>query len=168
MSKQNNLTDFLTGVADAIRAKKGTTALINPQNFESEIGSISTAKEGQEKSVTITENGTTEVLPDDGYDGLDKVTINVQVSPTIQEKRVSPTTEAQEVVPDTGYDGLSKVTIAPVTSAIDANIKADNIKAGVTILGVTGTQQGYITVASVEELNNTTAADDTLAIVEGE
>ena len=42
MSKQNNLTDFLTGVADAIRAKKGTTALINPQNFESEIGSIST------------------------------------------------------------------------------------------------------------------------------
>ena len=41
MSKQNNLTDFLTGVADAIRAKKGTTALINPQNFESEIASIS-------------------------------------------------------------------------------------------------------------------------------
>ena len=42
MSKQNNLTDFLTGVAGAIRAKKGTMALINPQNFESEIGSIST------------------------------------------------------------------------------------------------------------------------------
>ena len=41
MSKQNNLTDFLTGVADAIRTKKGTTALINPQNFESEIASIS-------------------------------------------------------------------------------------------------------------------------------
>lgn len=43
MSKQNNLTDFLTGVADAIRAKKGTTALINPQNFESEIASITTS-----------------------------------------------------------------------------------------------------------------------------
>ena len=42
MSKQNNLTDFLTGVADAIRAKKGSTALINPQNFESEIASITT------------------------------------------------------------------------------------------------------------------------------
>lgn len=42
MSKQNNLTDFLTGVANAIRAKKGTTALINPQNFESEIASITT------------------------------------------------------------------------------------------------------------------------------
>lgn len=43
MSKQNNLTDFLTGVANAIRAKKGTTALINPQNFESEIASITTS-----------------------------------------------------------------------------------------------------------------------------
>lgn len=42
MAKNNNLTDFLTGVANAIRTKKGTTALINPQNFESEIASITT------------------------------------------------------------------------------------------------------------------------------
>lgn len=40
MSKTNNLKDFLTDVADAIRAKKGTTALINPQDFSSEIASI--------------------------------------------------------------------------------------------------------------------------------
>lgn len=40
MSKQDNLTDFLTDVADAIREKKGTTAKINPQNFSSEILSI--------------------------------------------------------------------------------------------------------------------------------
>lgn len=41
MAKNNNLTDFLTAVAGAIRTKKGTTELINPQNFESEIASIS-------------------------------------------------------------------------------------------------------------------------------
>lgn len=40
MSKQDNLTDFLTDVADAIREKKGTTDLINPQDFSSEILSI--------------------------------------------------------------------------------------------------------------------------------
>ena len=40
MAKTDNLTDFLTGVADAIRMKKGTTEKINPQNFETEIGSI--------------------------------------------------------------------------------------------------------------------------------
>ena len=41
MAKNNNLTDFLTDIANAIRQKKGTNALINPQNFSSEIASIS-------------------------------------------------------------------------------------------------------------------------------
>lgn len=40
MSKGNNLTDFLTDVANAIRNKKGSTATINPQNFSAEIRSI--------------------------------------------------------------------------------------------------------------------------------
>lgn len=40
MAKNNNLTDFLTDVADAIREKKGTTEAINPQDFASEIASI--------------------------------------------------------------------------------------------------------------------------------
>ena len=40
MSKSDNLTDFLIDVADAIREKKGTTDLINPQDFSSEIASI--------------------------------------------------------------------------------------------------------------------------------
>lgn len=40
MSKTDNLTDFLTDVADAIREKKGTTEKINPQNFSEEIRGI--------------------------------------------------------------------------------------------------------------------------------
>lgn len=40
MSKQDNLTDFLTDVADAIRERKGTTEKINPQNFADEIKSL--------------------------------------------------------------------------------------------------------------------------------
>ena len=40
MSKENNLTDFLTDLANAIRNKKGITGNINPQNFASEIASI--------------------------------------------------------------------------------------------------------------------------------
>lgn len=42
MAKNDNLTDFLTDVANAIRTKKGTTALINPQDFSMEIASIQT------------------------------------------------------------------------------------------------------------------------------
>lgn len=43
MAKNDNLTDFLTDVADAIREKKGTTDKINPQEFSNEIKSIKTS-----------------------------------------------------------------------------------------------------------------------------
>lgn len=40
MAKNDNLKDFLTDVADAIREKKGSTDKINPQDFSNEIASI--------------------------------------------------------------------------------------------------------------------------------
>ena len=42
MAKNDNLTDFLTDIANTIREKKGTSDLINPQDFSSEIASIKT------------------------------------------------------------------------------------------------------------------------------
>ena len=42
MGKDNNLHDFLSDVANAIREKKGTTEPINAQDFASEIASIET------------------------------------------------------------------------------------------------------------------------------
>lgn len=61
---------------------------------------------------------------------------------TYQAKTATPTTSQQVIRPDTGYDALSQVTIGAVTSAIDSNITAGNIKDGVTILGVEGTYSG--------------------------
>lgn len=46
MAKNDNLKDFLTDIADAIRAKKGTTDKINPQDFSAEIASIETSGGG--------------------------------------------------------------------------------------------------------------------------
>lgn len=40
MAKNNNLADFLSDIANAIRAKKGTSDSINAQDFSSEIASI--------------------------------------------------------------------------------------------------------------------------------
>ena len=49
------LNSLLTAIANAIRAKKGTTAQINAQNFPSEIASISTTPKTQtvEQSLSL-------------------------------------------------------------------------------------------------------------------
>lgn len=76
-SKTTNLTAFLTGIANALRTKKGTTGLINPQDFESEIASIQTGSTItlQTKTATPTK-GTQTIMPDTNYGGLSSVTIH--------------------------------------------------------------------------------------------
>lgn len=68
-------------------------------------------------------------------DGLSSVTVNPY---TLEAKTVDPSTSSQTIV-SSSTDGLSSVTLNAVTSSIDSNISAENIKQGVTILGVTGT-----------------------------
>ncbi len=79
------------------------------------------------------------ITPDQGYTGLGKVDINPYVLDT---KTVNPSTNSQTVT--SSEDGLSSVTVNAVTSSIDQNIAAGNIKDGVTILGVTGTYTGTV------------------------
>ena len=137
MAKTDNLTDFLTGVAGAIRTKKGTTALINPQDFESEIGSIDTAKPEQTKILTVTENGTQTVKPDTGK-VLSNVTVitNVPATPT-EEKTVDlAMASGNQVVTPASGKHLTKVTITK-----PATLTAGNIKSGVNIGGVVGSME---------------------------
>lgn len=63
----------------------------------------------QEKTVTI--NG--DVTPDEGFDGLSKVTVNVaQNDVFLQQKEVTITENGETFVePDVNYDGLSKVKV---------------------------------------------------------
>lgn len=71
----------LTSVADSIRAKGGTTeALEFPLGMKQAVESIQTGitKPEQEKTIEITENGTTEVTPDEGK-VLSKVTVTTNV-----------------------------------------------------------------------------------------
>ena len=69
----------LKKVADAIRTKGGTAdPLVYPDGFVEAIGNIQTGSPEQEKSVTITTNGTTEITPDEGK-LLNKVTVEVDV-----------------------------------------------------------------------------------------
>lgn len=73
-----------------------------------------------------------------------------------QSKPVTPTTQQQIIEPDAPtYNGLSQVTVAGVTSAIDSNIQASNIKNGVTILGIQGTYSDAMkSYVSTTAMNN--------------
>lgn len=61
-----------------------------------------------------------------------------KVYPELQDKTITPTTEEQKIKADSGIYGLNEVTINPVTSIVDENIKSENIKSGISILGVDG------------------------------
>ena len=62
--------------------------------------------------------------------------------PVIDTLNVTPTTSAQQITAPSGTDGYSPVNVSAVTSSIDANIVAGNIKKDVQILGVTGSYEG--------------------------
>ena len=52
MAKNNNLTDFLTDVANAIREKDGSTGTINPQDFSDKIKAIQTGVDTSDATAT--------------------------------------------------------------------------------------------------------------------
>ena len=58
-------------------------------------------------------------------------------SSVLQEKTVTPETLPTVIGADEGYDGLSQVTVNP-----DSQLKAENIRSGKTIFGVTGAFAG--------------------------
>lgn len=92
----------------------------------------------QEKSVEVTQNGTTEVTPDAGYDGLSKVTVTTNVPSSGGETEevtvdLSMADGNQVITPSAGKS-ISKATITKPSTLIPANIKKD-----VVIGGVTGT-----------------------------
>lgn len=97
------------------------------------------------KELEYTQNGEYTVTPEQGVDGFSSidVTVNIPSDVNNQDKTVSPSTSSQSVSADSGYSGLGTVTVNPVTSSIDANIQPENILSGVTILGVSGTDEGY-------------------------
>ena len=94
---------------------KLNTASLDDKTFIIKRGEGGETINNQDKSVDITENGTTEVVADGGYTGLGKVTINTEVGgETInnQDKVVDITENGTtEIVADGGYTGLGKVTI---------------------------------------------------------
>ena len=108
---------------------------------------------GQTKTVGLRSTGSTTITPDSGYNALTSVTvapINYTYSP------VTPTTSQTVLSIPSNTSGLNAVTINPVTSSIDANIVAGNIKKNVEILGVTGSYEGITPTGTLSISQNGT------------
>lgn len=92
------------------------------------------------------------IRADAGYE-LASVTIEAIQTET---KNVTPTTSSQTITPTTGKF-IDEINVSAVTSSIDNNLRAENIKKDVVILGTTGTYEthtGAYKVNSIAEMNN--------------
>ena len=113
MARVNNLSNFLTDVASAIKTKKGSQTAIPATNFDTEILALPSQGVYQTKVITINENGQTVITPDSGYDAMD----GVQVTTLVPEKQLQTKTynftqnTNIQLLPDSGYDGFDTVTL---------------------------------------------------------
>lgn len=96
---------------------------------------------------TDANGGVIRIEPDNGYDGLSA--FQYRLPSVLNSKTFDCSTAIQTydtASENTYVKGIKEIIINPVTSSIDANIVAENIKSGVTILGVTGDYEGGGTV----------------------
>jgi len=78
MARVNNLSNFLTDVASAIKEKKGDNTNIPAANFDTEILSLPSQGVYQSKQMTINTNGNYEIIPDDGYDAIESLRLSIE------------------------------------------------------------------------------------------
>lgn len=126
-NKISTIKDAKDNIKQAL-IDKGVIPSGNITTYADAINSITIVNN---QSKTVTQNGT--VRPDTGYTGLDAVTVNVP----LESLTINPSTTSQSITHN-NHGGYNSITVNPVTSSIDSDIQANNIKLGCNILGVNG------------------------------
>lgn len=147
----------MSAIADAIRTKLESSDLMLPSEMPTLIGTIKGDPTLQSKTVTPSESAQS-VTADDGYDGLDAVTVNAipgeYVKPTATKGATTytPKTTAQKIAAGTYCSGAQ-------TIAGDANLVAANILSGKSIFGVAGSavQGAKVETGSFSVTSNTSS-----------
>lgn len=144
----------ITSVADGLSKVNINPYVLSPLEVDSSTatqeltGSYSSVKVNpytlDSSYMTITQTGLYSVTAADmGVDGLSRVDVDVQGGGGNPEAgQGDPSTGSVTYYPNYPYDSFSEFTVNAVDASIDSNIQSDNIKAGITILGCTGTYTG--------------------------
>lgn len=124
MAKTDNLTDFLTNTADAIRAAEGSTNAINPQDFEAKITALKLSVQTADANATAA----------DILSGKTAWVKGTKISGSIGTKA------ATTIIPGTSDQTIASGVYLAGAQTIkgDGNLTADNIKSGTSIFGVAG------------------------------
>ena len=88
------------------------------------------------------------------YTSNGKALQSTGTSPVIDNLTVIPSTSSQTITAPEGINGYNPITVNAVTSDIDQNIIASNIKKNVEILGVTGDYEGIIPSGTLNITSN--------------
>ena len=132
MARVNNLSNFLTDVASAIKTKKGSETNIPAANFDTEILALPSQGTYEQRVLNISANGTQTITPSSGYDAIDELELTVAVpEKQLQSKTYNFTQNTNiQLLPDSGYDGFDTVTLninVPTIDTSDATATVNDI-----------------------------------------
>ena len=146
--QSNNILDGVTilGVTGNVVEANLDSAVVYPSTTAQTITPVSPYNGFDEISVqAVDHNIDQNIIPSNIKNGVSILGVTGSYDGDIRSLTITPTTSQQVI--DAQYDanpttGYSPITVNAVDSSIDNNIAPNNIKNGVTILGVTGSYTG--------------------------
>jgi hypothetical protein len=148
-NKHSSFGELFKAIADAIRAKNGTTGTIIADNFPEEIAKINTARL-QTKTVSSS-TATQTVKPDSGYNGLSQVTVTgigtaTQATPSVSVSATglitASATQSEGYVSAGTKSATKQLSTKSATTITPSAVAQTAVSAGTYVTGT-------ITVAAV-------------------